>query len=663
MVEAIQCLYLRAAIEQFTHSKNTTARYSNICLNFPGLQENVTKERFDVLAFRLLKVIRRRWKDAGKHAEFLEKFSIDTWKKLPCGERAKHTFGTCNGCSHFLLWHDQFPSRSTRKKPLLRVARQICRKTTHQQHEPGIVLQELNKAWNSSHGETIEEALLKSPQCYLQSKPSPEDRRQAKRALAKVVKEEMEEQWRKTAVNSFLSERQTFASFARRKRYESFESKEDMLTRYQSTPKKTRSHSPSQHHFNEQAVVAAAGCWPKDKKINWTKFAADHGIAGNNRGQVVKDFLRGQGVDVLALEHQESKRTQMRPRRLRFSCGVSQPAKPTTSFIREGIKSAIKEGKFNLGEKCTGTILCTHKLENGQVVNKEIHVHGQKIPLIDVRRRLLKRHEAAGLMREHVLSLEEYASLPREELILQLTELGEHETAHDGKEDFELSTQLYIYHHTRLLFLGHDHADLLGHNYLMEVVQVVYDKALFLTDNEYKCKTGRGVDVQSLVEIPEIRLLSMSGASEEEQLRVVPGRAQDLHTVQAELSRQKGEGLVDQLVGFLGDHQARWFEAGLQKGGGYSCGSGCGCRSTDYPNYASNLQRIPSYCELRERATAGQFGKVAGSNLHHLSADEVRTELRKRGVKGTANMDGSAARACLRSILQGVLRVPALLAF
>ena len=115
----------------------------------------------------------------------------------------------------------------------------------------------------------------------------------------------MEEQWRKTAVNSFLSEYQTFASFARRKRYESFESKEDMLTRYQSTPKKTRSHSPSQHHFNEQAVVAAAGCWPKDKKINWTLFAADHGKAGNNRGQVVKDFLRGQGVDVLALEPQE----------------------------------------------------------------------------------------------------------------------------------------------------------------------------------------------------------------------------------------------------------------------------------------------------------------------------------------------------------------------
>ena len=43
-------------------------------------------------------------------------------------------------------------------------------------------------------------------------------------------------------------------------------------------------------------------------------------------------------------------------------------------------------------------------------------------------------------MREHALSLEEYARLSKEELICQLTKLGEHKIAHDGKEDFELST-------------------------------------------------------------------------------------------------------------------------------------------------------------------------------------------------------------------------------
>ena len=37
------------------------------------------------------------------------------------------------------------------------------------------------------------------------------------------------------------------------------------------------------------------------------------------------------------------------------------------------------------------------------------------------------------------------------------------------------------------------------------------------------------MDVQALVEVQEVRLLSMSGASEEAQLQVVPDRAQDMH--------------------------------------------------------------------------------------------------------------------------------------
>ena len=30
--------------------------------------------------------------------------------------------------------------------------------------------------------------------------------------------------------------------------------------------------------------------WPKSEKINWTKFATEHGISGRNRGQTVKEF-------------------------------------------------------------------------------------------------------------------------------------------------------------------------------------------------------------------------------------------------------------------------------------------------------------------------------------------------------------------------------------
>ena len=96
-------------------------------------------------------------------------------------------------------------------------------------------------------------------------------------------------------------------------------------------------------------------------------------------------------------------------------------------------------------------------------------------------------------------------------------------------ETHELATCLCEFQHTRLLLLGSDHADLLGHTYLLEVVQVVHDQSLFYSDDEYMARTGKLVNVQVLVEAPFIRLLSMSGSSAlPEQLRVVPDRAADL---------------------------------------------------------------------------------------------------------------------------------------
>ena len=144
---------------------------------------------------------------------------------------------------------------------------------------------------------------------------------------------------------------------------------------------------------------------------------------------------------------------------------------------------------------------------------------------------LLKKHEKEGLMQEHCMSLDEYASLEQEVVIERLQGMNEYDSTHTEIETFELKTRCYTYDHTRLLLLGHDHADILGHSYLMEVVQVVYDVAIFLTNKEYQERFDEAIDVQARVEQPMIPLLSMSGASEEEQLRVVPDRASDLHLV------------------------------------------------------------------------------------------------------------------------------------
>ena len=194
-------------------------------------------------------------------------------------------------------------------------------------------------------------------------------------------------------------------------------------------------------------------------------------------------------------------------------------------------------------------------------------------------------------------------------------------------------------------------------------MQVIYDKALFLTDGEYEKETGQQINVQAAVEMPHIRLLAMSGSTEEEQLRMVPDRAEGLHCVKRSLQRSAGEPIVDTIRGFTGDLQTRWHEAGLQKGGKYRCGVGCGCPTSLLPNYASNFEHIPSYQDLRASATAGLYGKHTGKNLHGLSAAHIRIELQKRGARHADTMDKEKLMKYLRNILKGVQRVPALLAF
>ena len=269
-------------------------------------------------------------------------------------------------------------------------------------------------------------------------------------------------------------------------------------------------------------------------------------------------------------------------------------------------------------------------------------------------------------MREHPLLLIDYANMEWNDVVDQLTSLDEFDAEDDAElETHELATHLYGFQHTRLLLSGSDHADLLGHTYLLEVVQVVYDQSLFYSDEEYMARTGKSVNVQVLVEAPFIRLLSMSGSSAlPEQLRLVPDRAADLHCTRAQLDRQVGDPITVSLVGYIGDLHGRWFEAGVHKGGEYRCRAGCGCPSSKLQYYSSNNSSpLPSLQNLQQRAIAGIHGRTPGKNLHYLSLTQLRTELTRRGVRGVRDKYRPQLVRELRALLRGVQRVLALLAF
>ncbi len=99
----------------------------------------------------------------------------------------------------------------------------------------------------------------------------------------------------------------------------------------------------------------------------------------------------------------------------------------------------------------------------------------------------------------------------------------------------------------------------------------IYDPAFYYTPEEMEAKVGKKVDVQSVVEAPEIHILGRSTSSIEDQLKFNECRVQSLQDLAVQLTTEAGTPVQDILRFFHGDGPAQQFEAGHNQGGTYSC--------------------------------------------------------------------------------------------
>ena len=172
----------------------------------------------------------------------------------------------------------------------------------------------------------------------------------------------------------------------------------------------------------------------------------------------------------------------------------------------------IEDKQILTGEPCHETMVERFVvLENGSIQKEEVKVEVD--PMMDLRRRILQEHEDKHRMRCHPSTYSAYSTMERCQLEKELPGMGEEVS--DEATQLELADRLYRYHHTRHLFLPNDHADVAGASYMMEVVQVMYDTALYLSDEEYEEQHGNRVNIQSMVERPYIRTLTKSAGGKE----------------------------------------------------------------------------------------------------------------------------------------------------
>ena len=131
-------------------------------------------------------------------------------------------------------------------------------------------------------------------------------------------------------------------------------------------------------------------------------------------------------------------------------------------------------------------------------------VSGRKIPLLDIRKSMLKEHGSKGLMRTQGDS--DYDLMTEDEISSRLNQLGddkEEESASKSKD------KLKEIEHKRHLMVWGDNSTLLNHGHILLTVSAVYDEALYYTNKEMKGRGQENIDVQSLVERPHVHICDL----------------------------------------------------------------------------------------------------------------------------------------------------------
>ena len=100
------------------------------------------------------------------------------------------------------------------------------------------------------------------------------------------------------------------------------------------------------------------------------------------------------------------------------------------------------------------------------------------------------------------MSEEELFEMSRDELMQQLVQVNALFSETDDKG--VLKAKLKKISHTRHLKIWHDFSTVANHGHLIFMIACFYDPALFYTNDEYERKTKRKVDIQTIIESPEV---------------------------------------------------------------------------------------------------------------------------------------------------------------
>ena len=92
---------------------------------------------------------------------------------------------------------------------------------------------------------------------------------------------------------------------------------------------------------------------------------------------------------------------------------MKSPSNPPPTAVKQQIATMVESGALTLGETCAPYTLVRYVTNSdGSVISKEVKVHGRKVPLLQLRQKLLQQQEKYM----HLLSNEEVEGMNEDSL-------------------------------------------------------------------------------------------------------------------------------------------------------------------------------------------------------------------------------------------------------
>ena len=236
-------------------------------------------------------------------------------------------------------------------------------------------------------------------------------------------------------------------------------------------------------------------------------------------------------------------------------------------------------------------------LENGKILKKQFTVEGRKQLLIDIRKHTLKLHEKYMRLRNDSF----YDDLTLQSASQLLKDLNEFK---EGDSLDEMKMRLKKMERTRHITMWHDASTLANHGHVVFTVNMLYDKASFYTNEEYKANTVRNINVQTEIEKPIVYIVARCRANDE-QLAYVQTRIDCTNRLSVKLDTESRIQFTDKLRFFKGDSPAVQLEVGNQKGGYFFCQT-CGIHALSVLDFEQAFRcHIRTYEEHPTIVTSG----------------------------------------------------------